>query len=78
MEIGLAIFLTDYTIEPTRLGPLVEERGFESLPSTEHSHIPVSRETPRPGGGEWLRPSTAIAATRSSGLAMGGRGRRSA
>jgi probable F420-dependent oxidoreductase len=52
MEIGLAIFLTDYTIEPTRLGRLVEERGFDSLLFTEHTHIPVSRETPRPGGGE--------------------------
>jgi probable F420-dependent oxidoreductase len=52
MEVGLAIFLTDYTIEATRLGRLVEERGFESLLLTEHTHIPVSRETPRPGGGE--------------------------
>jgi probable F420-dependent oxidoreductase len=52
MEIGLAMFSTDYTIEPARLGPLVEERGFESLLFTEHTHIPTSRETPRPGGGE--------------------------
>jgi probable F420-dependent oxidoreductase len=52
MEVGLAIFLTDYTIDPARLGRLVEERGFESLLLTEHTHIPVSRETARPGGGE--------------------------
>jgi probable F420-dependent oxidoreductase len=55
MEIGLAMFSTDYTIEPARLGPLVEERGFESLFFTEHTHIPTSRETPRPGGGELPR-----------------------
>jgi probable F420-dependent oxidoreductase len=29
-----------------------EERGFESLWVAEHSHIPVSRKTPFPGGGE--------------------------
>jgi probable F420-dependent oxidoreductase len=52
MEVGLAIFLTDYTIDPARLGRLVEEHGFESLLLTEHTHIPVSRETARPGGGE--------------------------
>jgi probable F420-dependent oxidoreductase len=69
MEIGLAIFLTDYTIEPTRLGPLVEERGFESLLLTEHSHIPVSRETPRPGGGE-LPPEYSHCCDPFVGLAM--------
>lgn len=52
MEFGVAQFSTDYSIEPGRLARLVEERGFESLWFTEHTHIPVSRETPRPGGGE--------------------------
>ena len=52
MEVGLAMFSTDYTIEPARLGRLAEERGFDSLLLTEHTHIPVSRETPYPGGGE--------------------------
>jgi probable F420-dependent oxidoreductase len=52
MEIGLAMFNTDYTLGPAPLGRLAEERGFESLLLTEHTHIPVSRETPRPGGGE--------------------------
>jgi probable F420-dependent oxidoreductase len=55
MEIGLAMFSTDYTIEPALLGRLAEERGFESLLLTEHTHIPVSRETPYPGGGELPR-----------------------
>jgi probable F420-dependent oxidoreductase len=30
----------------------IEERGFESLVIAEHTHIPASRETPYPGGGE--------------------------
>jgi probable F420-dependent oxidoreductase len=49
------MFSTDYTIEPARLGRLAEERGFDSLLLTEHTHIPASRETPYPGGGELPR-----------------------
>ena len=52
MKYGVAIFPTDYSIHPTALGTALEERGFESLWVAEHSHIPVSRRTPWPGGGE--------------------------
>lgn len=52
MRYGVAIFPTDYSIHPSALGPALEERGFESLWVAEHSHIPVSRKTPWPGGGE--------------------------
>ncbi|MET0835974.1 MAG: LLM class F420-dependent oxidoreductase [Thermoleophilaceae bacterium] len=52
MELGLAQFSTDDTIHPARLATLAEEHGFESLLFTEHTHIPVSRDTPYPGGGE--------------------------
>jgi probable F420-dependent oxidoreductase len=52
MKFGLAIFPTDYAITMTELGPAVEERGFESLWVAEHTHIPVSRLTPYPSGGE--------------------------
>src|SRR5215210_2976375 len=52
MDFGLAIFPTDYTLEPVELGQLAEERGFESLWFPEHTHIPASRETPWPGGSE--------------------------
>ena len=31
---------------------MAEERGFESLFFPDHTHIPVSRETPYPAGGE--------------------------
>jgi probable F420-dependent oxidoreductase len=55
MELGLAILLTDYSIQPAALGASAEERGFESLFLAEHTHIPVSRETPYPGGGELPR-----------------------
>lgn len=46
MHIGVSIFPTDQTIQPVELGRAVEDLGFESLWFPEHSHIPVSRETP--------------------------------
>src|ERR671932_2414936 len=52
MEIGAAIFFTDYSISPSELAIALEERGFDSLWVAEHSHIPVPRRTPPPGGGE--------------------------
>ncbi len=52
MDIGLALFPTDYTMAPGRVAKLAEERGFAALLFPEHTHIPVSRETPYPGGGE--------------------------
>jgi probable F420-dependent oxidoreductase len=55
MELGLANFLTDYGMAPPELGRQAEERGFESLFLPEHTHIPVSRDTPYPGGGELPR-----------------------
>jgi len=41
---------------PTDLARALEERGFESLWYGEHSHIPCSRATPYPGGGEMPNP----------------------
>jgi probable F420-dependent oxidoreductase len=52
MEFGASIFFTDYSISPTQLAVALEERGFDSLWAAEHSHIPVPRRTPPPGGGE--------------------------
>ena len=40
------IFPTDKSIQPIELAREVEARGFESLWFPEHSHIPISRETP--------------------------------
>ena len=55
MKFGVATFVTDEGIRPDLLGRALEERGFESLFVAEHSHIPLSRETPYPGGGELPR-----------------------
>jgi len=52
MELGISMFPTDYSIAPTDLAVAGEERGFDSIWIPEHSHIPVSRMTPFPGGGD--------------------------
>lgn len=52
MKFGLQMFPTDYAIPVTDLGRAAEELGFESLFFPEHTHIPTSRRTPWPGGGE--------------------------
>jgi probable F420-dependent oxidoreductase len=55
MRFGVAVFPTDYAADPATIGRLVEERGFESLFFPEHTHIPVTRRTPYPAGGELPR-----------------------
>ncbi|HKS89545.1 MAG TPA: LLM class flavin-dependent oxidoreductase, partial [Stellaceae bacterium] len=52
MDFGASMFMTDYCIPATQLAQALEERGFESLWNPEHSHIPTSRKTPFPGGGD--------------------------
>ena len=52
MDIGIFMFPTGDSIRPDELGVEVEARGFESLWFPEHTHIPTSRRTPFPGGGE--------------------------
>jgi probable F420-dependent oxidoreductase len=55
VEFGLTIFPTDYAIPPAELGRAAEDAGFAALFFAEHTHIPASRDTPRPGGGELPR-----------------------
>ena len=55
MDVGIFIFLTDYCIAVDELAVALEERGFESLFQPEHTHIPSSRQTPFPGGGDLPR-----------------------
>ncbi len=50
MKFGVTVFLTDYTIDPVELAREVEARGFHSMWTPEHTHIPVSRKTPPPMG----------------------------
>ena len=52
MDVGALIFPTDKTIRPDRLAIALEERGYESLWVAEHTHIPLTRKTPYPAGGE--------------------------
>jgi probable F420-dependent oxidoreductase len=52
MEFGAAMFFTDYSMAPGALGRALEERNYESLWAPEHSHIPVSRASPFPNGGD--------------------------
>ena len=72
MHYGVSIFPTEYSISMPDLARAAEERGFESLWVSEHSHIPVSRRTPWPGGAELpkmycdtLDPFVALAAAAS-------------
>jgi probable F420-dependent oxidoreductase len=52
MDFGAAIFFTDYSMGPVDLARALEERGFGSLWAPEHSHIPLSRLSPFPQGGD--------------------------
>jgi len=52
MKFGVFMFPTDYAIQPAALGREVEARGFESLFFPEHTHIPTSRRSIPPTGGE--------------------------
>ena len=52
MQIGISTFPTNYSIPPTALGRALESRGFDSLWVVEHTHIPASRKTPYPPGGD--------------------------
>ena len=52
MQVGVFYFPVDYGIAPGELGAALEARGFASLYLPEHTHIPVSRRSPFPAGGE--------------------------
>jgi alkanesulfonate monooxygenase SsuD/methylene tetrahydromethanopterin reductase-like flavin-dependent oxidoreductase (luciferase family) len=52
MDFGGAMFFTEYSMGPAELAQELEARGFESVWAPEHSHIPTSRKSPFPSGGE--------------------------
>ncbi|MDO8630082.1 MAG: LLM class flavin-dependent oxidoreductase, partial [Phycisphaerales bacterium] len=52
MLTGVYYFPTDYGIDIAGLARALEERGYDALFVCEHTHIPTSRRTPFPGGGE--------------------------
>ena len=82
MKFGLTMFPTDYSITPAELAIAAEERGFESLWYPDHTHIPLSRRSPWPGGPElpkmyydlmepFIALATAAAVTRRIRLGTG-------
>ncbi len=56
MHIGFSSMNTPHDPPFVDLARALEERGFESLWTGEHSHIPVSRATPYPPGGDLPEP----------------------
>lgn len=52
MKFGISTFVTDDGIDPVSLARAIEERGFDALVIAEHTHIPASRESAYPMGGE--------------------------
>ncbi|MEU8570597.1 LLM class F420-dependent oxidoreductase [Streptomyces pathocidini] len=69
MRLATTVFLTDETIAPARLAQELEQRGFAGLYLPEHTHIPISRQSPYPVGdgplpreyGRTLDPFVALA-----------------
>ncbi|HEY6713782.1 MAG TPA: TIGR03619 family F420-dependent LLM class oxidoreductase [Rubrobacter sp.] len=55
MKFGISTFVTDEGIAPGALARAIEERSFDSLFIAEHTHIPLSRTSPWPRGGELPR-----------------------
>jgi probable F420-dependent oxidoreductase len=58
VQVGLTIFPTDETLDPGGFARLTEEAGFACVLFPEHTHIPVSRDTPFLMGGELPRKYT--------------------
>jgi probable F420-dependent oxidoreductase len=55
MQFGAATFFTEYAMDAAEFGRAAEARGFESVWAPEHSHIPLSRGSAFPAGGELPR-----------------------
>jgi alkanesulfonate monooxygenase SsuD/methylene tetrahydromethanopterin reductase-like flavin-dependent oxidoreductase (luciferase family) len=52
MQFGAAMFFTDYAMDAGSFARALEDRGFDSIWAPEHSHIPLSRLTSFPQGGD--------------------------
>ena len=51
MDFGIGYFPTHDAVGPGEIARMSEQRGFESVWSGEHSHIPAAMKTPFPGEG---------------------------
>lgn len=56
MHLGFFSYNVDYGARPDDLARAIEARGFESFWVGEHTHIPLSRKTPYPGGEPLPKP----------------------
>ena len=56
MHLGFSSMNTADDPPPAELALTLEQAGFESLWYGEHSHIPMSRRTPYPPGGDLPEP----------------------
>ena len=79
MHFGATMWFTEYSISPSELAAALEDRGFESLWASEHSHLPISSDS---GDGElrkvqadvmdpFLTLTTAAMSTRTLRLGTG-------
>lgn len=80
VRLGFTTMNTPEDIRPDVLARALEARGYDSLWIGEHSHIPASRRTPHPAGGELPAPylrmmnpfiSLALAAGATNELLLG-------
>ena len=55
MEFGVTIAPMRFPVDQVAAGRLAEELGFDSFWVPEHTHFPLNRQTPWPGGGEQER-----------------------
>jgi probable F420-dependent oxidoreductase len=55
MEFGVTIAPMRFPVDPVASGRLAEQLGFDSFWMPEHTHFPLNRQTPWPGGGEQER-----------------------
>jgi alkanesulfonate monooxygenase SsuD/methylene tetrahydromethanopterin reductase-like flavin-dependent oxidoreductase (luciferase family) len=83
VKFSTALFATDRVISPVTAAVAAEARGFSTFYVPEHTHIPVSRDTPHPLTGDVLNDEYrrtldpwvtlgAIAAATSTTCRMGG------
>jgi probable F420-dependent oxidoreductase len=52
VKLGFSTMNTPEDVPPAEMAKALEDRGFDSFWIGEHSHIPTSRKTPYPSGGE--------------------------
>ena len=45
MHSGATMWFTEYSMSPSELAIALEERGFELLWASEHSHLPVAGDS---------------------------------